>query len=123
MDRKEQFAPEAANVRAARVMVREALFSTDDAQVAAVLTSELSANAVDHARTPFTVGVSRDEQGALTVEVHDHSPELPALLPLDPRALRGRGLHLVDALAEEWGVTMIHDDGKTVWFRLPAPDV
>ena len=29
----------------------------------------------------------------------------------------------MDALSQEWGVTMIHDDGKTVWFRLsPAAD-
>ena len=39
-------------------------------------------------------------------------------LPLDPGGVRGRGLLLVDTLSREWGVTVIHDDGKTVWFRL-----
>lgn len=117
MERKE-FAPDAASVRAARAMVSESLLSTDDAAVAAVLASELSSNAVDHARTSFTVAVSHDALGALTVEVHDLSPELPVLLPLAPDSMRGRGLHLVDALACAWGVTRVHDDGKSVWFRL-----
>ena len=53
-----------------------------------------------------------------TVEVHEHDPHLPVLAPLDPEGVRGRGLLLVDTLSREWGVTVIHDDGKTVWFRL-----
>jgi anti-sigma regulatory factor (Ser/Thr protein kinase) len=99
-------------------MVDSALLSTDDAAVAAVLTSELSSNVVDHAHTPFTVSVSHDDLGALTVEVHDDSPQVPVLIPLEPGASRGRGLHLVDGLSQAWGVTVAPDDGKTVWFRL-----
>jgi anti-sigma regulatory factor (Ser/Thr protein kinase) len=118
MDRREQFSPEARSIRAARMLVSEALFSTDDAATAVVLASELCANAVDHARTPFTIEVDHDDLGALTVRVHDFSPDLPVLLPRDPRALRGRGLHLVDALAHEWGARPMGDLGKTVWFRL-----
>jgi two-component sensor histidine kinase len=118
MERRRQFAPDMSSVREARHLVGSALIATDDAAVAAVLASELTQNAVDHAATPFTVSVTHDDLGDLVVEVHDHSPELPVLKPLNPEAERGRGLQLVDSLAREWGVTMIHDDGKTVWFRL-----
>jgi anti-sigma regulatory factor (Ser/Thr protein kinase) len=117
-ERIEQFAPEPDNIRAARLMVRGALASADDVHLAELLTTELSANAIDHAGTPFTVAVSHDDEGMLTVEVHDHEPTLPVLVPLDPLGERGRGLLLVDAFSQEWGVTVIHDDGKTVWFRL-----
>jgi two-component sensor histidine kinase len=107
MERQKQFGPGAASVRAARVLVSESLIATDDAAVAAVLVSELSSNAVDHARTSFTVGVSHDAVGALTVEVHDYSPAMPVLLPLEPGSV---GLQLVDALVQEWGVRQVHDD-------------
>ena len=30
----------------------------------------------------------------------------------------GRGLRVVDALSEEWGVSPSGDEGKTVWFRI-----
>ena len=83
-----------------------------------LLTAELSANAIHHARTPFTVGITHDDEGMLTVEVHDHDSTLPVMAPYDPAALGGRGLLLVDALSREWGVTSVPDDGKTVWFRL-----
>lgn len=120
---REQFAPEPENIRAARLVVRGALASVDDAELAELLTTELSSNAVHHAGTPFTVAVSHDDAGVLTVEVHDHDPRLPVIAPLDPHGARGRGLLLVDTLSREWGVTMIHDDGKTVWFRLsPTAD-
>ena len=69
-------------------MVDGSLLSTDDAAVAAVLVSELSSNVVDHAQTSFTVGVSHDALGALTVEVHDLCPDLPVLLPLEPYSVR-----------------------------------
>jgi two-component sensor histidine kinase len=33
----------------------------------------------------------------------------------------GRGLHLVQAIATEWGASA-RSDGKAVWIRLPVPD-
>jgi hypothetical protein len=114
----ERFAPDPANIRAARLLVLASLGPMDDAEVAQLLATELSANAIHHARTPFSVGITHDTQGILTVEVHDQDSTLPVVAPYDPTALRGRGLLLVDALSREWGVTAIPDDGKTVWFRL-----
>ena len=100
------------------MLVLASLGPMDDAEVAQLLTTELSANAIQHARTPFSVGVTHDDEGTLTVEVHDQNSALPVVAPYDPAALRGRGLLLVDALSREWGVTPVPDDGKTVWFRL-----
>ena len=117
-DHSEQFSPDPANIRAARILVRDSLAAVDDADLAELLTGELTANAVHHAGTPFAVAISHDANGMMTVEVHDHDSTPPVLAPFDPQGQRGRGLQLVDTLSREWGVTMIHDDGKTVWFRL-----
>jgi two-component sensor histidine kinase len=118
VEHAEQFAAHAANIRAARHMVARSLSGHDDVELAELLTAELSANAVEHAGTPFEVLVTRDGDGALTVEVHDDDATLPVLRVTGPDASRGRGLQLVNALAREWGITICPDDGKTVWFRL-----
>lgn len=83
-------------------------------QDVAMVVTELVANAVDHARTASTVTLGLDD-GDLLVTVRDSCPDgAPRPRPVDPTAPRGRGLQMVDALAESWGVT-VHADGKTVW--------
>ncbi|MCF3120373.1 ATP-binding protein [Streptomyces arenae] len=57
----------------------------------------------------------------LTVSVHDHDPRLPRLRDADPFATCGRGLAMVAAVSENWGVRPLGDAGKTVWFTLSAP--
>ncbi|WP_055702463.1 MULTISPECIES: ATP-binding protein [Streptomyces] len=57
----------------------------------------------------------------LTVSVHDHDPRLPQLRDADPFATCGRGLAMVAAVSENWGVRPLGDAGKTVWFTLSAP--
>jgi hypothetical protein len=51
------------------------------------------------------------------VEIADRHPG--AVLPHrpDPEALGGRGLYLVEILAEDWGV-LPAKPGKAVWFEL-----
>ena len=85
---------------------------------AAMVVTELVANAVDHARTPSTLTVRIEEQG-LRIGVRDgrRCPP-PRPRPVDPTAPRGRGLQMIDALATSWGVTE-DVDGKTVWAVLP----
>jgi anti-sigma regulatory factor (Ser/Thr protein kinase) len=87
---------------------------------AAMVVTELVANAVDHARTPSTLTVRLEEQG-LRIGVRDgrRGPP-PRPRPVDPTAPRGRGLQMIDALATSWGVTE-DVDGKTVWAVLPLP--
>jgi anti-sigma regulatory factor (Ser/Thr protein kinase) len=87
-------------------------------QDAAMVVTEMVANAVDHARTPSTLTLEIDEC-VLRVAVRDGRPgrSLRAL-PFDPTSARGRGLQMIEALATAWGVTQ-HLDGKTVWATLP----
>ncbi|MEV7194217.1 ATP-binding protein [Streptomyces sp. NPDC093510] len=57
----------------------------------------------------------------LTVSVHDHDPRLPQINAGDSLATCGRGLAMVAAVSESWGVRPQGDAGKIVWFTLPAP--
>lgn len=58
----------------------------------------------------------------LTVSVRDHDPHLPNLRSQDTLATSGRGLALVAALSDSWGIREQSDgSGKVVWFTLPAP--
>lgn len=109
--------PEAAP--AVRAEVRRLLAGgafADRAADCAVAASELVTNAVLHGRAPLEVGLELD--GArVRVSVRDGSPVMPYASVLDPTAVTGRGLMLVRALTDAWGVEP-HDDGKTVWFEL-----
>ncbi len=84
-----------------------------------LLLTELVTNAVEHARTSFSVSMTW-LGWQLRCEVSDALPVLPQpQLALDPDRTRGRGYLLLDSLSSGWGVEM-HDDGKTVWFTLPV---
>lgn len=56
----------------------------------------------------------------LTVSVHDHDPRLPTVNQADSLATSGRGLALIAAFSESWGVRPIGSAGKAVWFTLPT---
>nr|WP_203600114.1 ATP-binding protein [Streptomyces sp. SID9727] len=57
----------------------------------------------------------------LTVSVHDHDPRLPTVREADDSSTSGRGLALIAAVSESWGVRPRGGAGKIVWFTLPAP--
>jgi hypothetical protein len=58
------------------------------------------------------------------VEVTDGSDELPRTpTALDTEAENGRGLLLLDAMADKWGVSLWSGGGKTVWFECGADAV
>ena len=81
---------------------------------------ELACNAMRHARPPCEVVVSLRGDRVL-IQVSDSSPE-PARFR-DAYDGGGRGLALIDALADRWGQTRLAG-GKTVWAELalgPAP--
>ncbi len=92
--------------------------SCDAAQVVA----ELTGNAVRHCRLPdrrFLVRVTRGG-GRLQLEVDDAAPTSPVLTHAPDDAEDGRGLRIVDALADVWGVTPRGGGiGKTVWAVIP----
>lgn len=88
--------------------------------VAVLLVSELVTNGVLHAGTPVGVAAGYDGD-TLAVAVTDGAPGGITGGPWPERHPRGapsgRGLRIVDALADAWGVS-VHDQGKTVWFEL-----
>jgi hypothetical protein len=70
---------------------------------AALVTNELVTNAVLHAGTPLEVTVSHCDS-RLRIAVRDHSCRLPECRRVDSGATAGRGLQLVAALCQDWGV-------------------
>lgn len=110
----------------ARARIRDAIADWGlpvDAGDALLLTSELVANAVVHGGGGAVTLSVRVAGGRLRVDVHDTSGDLPAPAG-DPGAgaVSGRGLMLVEALAEEWGSYRC-PGGKAVFFTLaPSGD-
>ncbi len=120
-----RFPPAAASVGRARRFLLEALPAGggDGADELVLMLSELATNAVRHAATEFEVSVVTDpDQRLVRVEVGDGAGGYPA--PQEPvaDAPRGRGLHIVQTLADAWGVEIRRDrPGKTVWFSRLLP--
>lgn len=87
----------------------------DVVEDAVLLVSELTTNAVLHARSECTIEADFTCP-QLVVSVIDGMPgELP---PADgSREHHGRGLELVASIADRWGVTQTHG-GKAIWFTL-----
>ncbi len=81
-----------------------------------VTIAELVANAVQHGRSPFTVRVRLDGK-RVRVEVADETSAAPVIRVLDQDATSGRGLHLLNALTDRWGVDGA-PRGKVVWTEL-----
>ncbi|MBO4205145.1 SpoIIE family protein phosphatase [Micromonospora echinofusca] len=116
---------------AARAIVRSVLAEAGLEELlneALLLTTELSTNAVEHARTELDIEVVADATG-LTVTVSDFATGHREELTAGPRNVspdigevseRGRGLLLVDHFANSWGTTHL-PSGKGVWFHLDRP--
>ncbi|GAA2063309.1 SpoIIE family protein phosphatase [Polymorphospora rubra] len=122
---------------AARAVVRSVLADADLDELlneALLLTTELSTNAVMHAKTELDIEVVADP-GGLTVTVTDFAAGPLETVRVTPKndhtdisevSERGRGLLLVDHFSSRWGTTHL-PTGKGVWFRLdrkngPPPD-
>ena len=97
--------------------------SDGEADALVLMLSELATNAVQHAATEFEVEVLMAPDGHLVrVEVTDEAAGIPTPQEQISDAPHGRGLHIVRALADAWGIEVLRDrPGKTVWFSLPLP--
>jgi anti-sigma regulatory factor (Ser/Thr protein kinase) len=81
-----------------------------------LLLSEVVSNAVRHAGGErLRVEVTVD--GVVEASVYDGSPDLPVPRPAGPADVGGRGLLLMEALADRWGSETL-SQGKRVWFQI-----
>lgn len=111
--------PHPRGAAAARALVARLLAPHAPAPVvetAVLLTSELTTNAVLHARGEVVVRVEVAGR-QVRVEVTDRSSQAPALRVPRLDAAGGRGLVLVEALSSRWGTRLVRG-GKAVWFEL-----
>ncbi|MFI1173709.1 ATP-binding protein [Streptomyces melanogenes] len=95
---------------------------SDASDTAALLVAELAANAVVHGRVPgraFELGL-RLRAGVLRIEVTDARADKRPVITATPSpdAESGRGLLLVAAMAERWGVVEGAAPRKTVWVEV-----
>jgi anti-sigma regulatory factor (Ser/Thr protein kinase) len=93
--------------------------SRETKETVGLIVSELATNCVRHAASEFTISVDR-EGSAVRVEVSDRGPGEPRVRTPGPTEPTGRGLRILDALADAWGVTASPRAGKTVWFTVRA---
>ena len=80
--------------------------------------SELVTNAVLHARTELTL-ILELRDGRVRISVEDRSNAPPTLRHYRTDALTGRGLGVVAALSDSWGISTAAD-GKVVWAEVAA---
>lgn len=113
----------AAAVGEARHQVGEALcdLPATTRDTAALLSGEIVTNAVIHGGGRFLLEVHTSAK-AVRVEVTDSSAERPRLLGPSEDRDYGRGMAIVDALADRWGTTR-SAAGKVVWFELDVSRV
>ncbi|NEA64607.1 ATP-binding protein [Streptomyces sp. SID12488] len=117
----------------ARATLRTVLAAHDLAHLtptAELLASELLTNAHLHTRGPYMLRLLSNEPDRLRVAVWDTDPRVPpgfstsekgtpiAVPPDDAEG--GRGLHLVQACADSWGVSVLREPGapkggKLLW--------
>ncbi|MCG6493010.1 SpoIIE family protein phosphatase [Kitasatospora sp. A2-31] len=120
-----------ARIAEVRAELRDALRRWGVAELidtAELLSSELVTNAIRHTDRDamFTARLYREADGdgeggraRLRVEVEDESDLWPTRRTPGEQASSGRGLMLVEALADGWGVEP-RGSGKRMWFELTA---
>ncbi|MDF5758779.1 ATP-binding protein [Spongiactinospora sp. TRM90649] len=114
------------SVRSARACTRRTLAAwalLDIADDVTLLVSELVTNAIVHTadavRCQIELALNLSGR-TLRADITDHGHSWPG--PMEPpRAVpddeSGRGLTVVNSLADKWGVELL-PDGKTVWFLI-----
>ncbi|MGW1620101.1 ATP-binding protein [Streptomyces sp. NPDC002172] len=110
---------ELTSVRRARRLVTAQLSDWavgDLADTSELLVSELVTNALRHTRGPLRLNLQL-RRSRLLCEVEDTESAGPARGVADPDAESGRGIELLDLLADAWG-SLRTATGKTMWFEL-----
>jgi anti-sigma regulatory factor (Ser/Thr protein kinase) len=115
------FVPAPGAVTAARRFVTLALETWGHHDLvwdAAVVVSELATNAVRHGSSPFRVSVDHAPQG-VRIGIEDVDAGVPQLRAAAVDDVNGRGIAIVDELADRWGFEEL-GASKVTWAELGA---
>lgn len=118
-----QFSDQPSAVPAARHFVAGLLTGAPAAlsQNVAVMVSELASNCIRHSASAFRVSVELTSD-LVRIDVTDGGGGTPAIGSPPPSQPTGRGLQIVNSLADSWGVDQAPGSkGKTVWFTCGFP--
>ncbi|WP_156727941.1 ATP-binding protein [Streptomyces apocyni] len=135
---RQRLAATRRGARLARVLTLDQLnrwgipYDSELSDTTAALVAELASNAVLHARVAgrgFELNLTLSDDAMVRIEVTDTRGDRPLRTPddegptptLTPEAESGRGLIVVAALADRWGVTDGPPPRKTVWAETHAP--
>ncbi|GAA3904608.1 ATP-binding protein [Actinoplanes auranticolor] len=115
--------PVVGAARRSRELVTEACGRWDLPELAGpacIVVTEMVNNVVAHAHTPMTVLLALRGE-SMSVAVRDQSPHVPRFTgsPVPVTSYGGRGLLLIDSVAQRWG-SLVLEDGKVVWAVLDA---
>ena len=107
------------SAKRARRLVADRLRGHDPiiVDMATLMVSELVTNSIRHATGPVAINleVTTDR---LRIDVSDAGPGTPFLRAPSPGENSGRGLRIIDELADAWGMTSNPETGNNVWFVL-----
>lgn len=82
-----------------------------------LLVSEMAANAIIHGKGEEVSLLLVHEHGRVRIEIGGQVSARPVLIEASPDAETGRGVFIMDVLADAWGVS---DDGTTTWCTVAA---
>jgi serine phosphatase RsbU (regulator of sigma subunit)/PAS domain-containing protein/anti-sigma regulatory factor (Ser/Thr protein kinase) len=115
-----RFGGDAASAPAARRFAADVLTAWGEAALidnARLLLGEVITNAVQHTVGDVDVRLVLGDT-RLRVEARDRSDRQPDPRSVNSESESGRGLHIVEVLARDWGYEPIPAGGKVVWFEL-----
>jgi anti-sigma regulatory factor (Ser/Thr protein kinase) len=119
--RRRVFPGRADQIAHARDFTRRVLGGCPVLDEAVLLVSELATNAVEHTATGnagrFDVTICQGQTSLLITVKDDGSGKTPLPRPAHALAEDGRGLGMVDSIANHWG-HYGNEHGRMVWFEL-----
>jgi anti-sigma regulatory factor (Ser/Thr protein kinase) len=103
-----------------RRAVSKATADRPECNVVILLANELAANAIKHSGSElFGLIVTRTTTGLRIAVVDEGRTGFPHLREKITEAEHGRGLQLIDDLAQRWGIVRQPGIGVAVWFDIP----
>jgi len=122
MSSARKFPARRESVTEARRFARDVLAnqSSEIRDAVELMVSELATNCIRHAHSDFEIMIETS-QHAVRVQARDSGPGQPTPRSPTPSEPSGRGLRIVEAMSDAWGV-VASPGGKTVWFDLGRQD-